>query len=179
MRREVALKVGATHVLDPAAERNIIDRVRSLSAGPTARAWSGGRDTGGRRSGAGADLVVEAAGVELAAPRVERGPDPTGILPVQQAYQMASSGGDVITTGLIRGTIELPAFLFAIGGVSHHGGQAGGANPMRDIPRFVALLDSGQYNAMALATTVVPLERMLEGYEQAAYRTTVTAIMTA
>ncbi|HYU54179.1 MAG TPA: hypothetical protein VEK37_14605 [Gemmatimonadaceae bacterium] len=30
-----------------------------------------------------------------------------------------------------------------------------------------------------LATTVVPIERMLDGYEQAAYRTTVTAIMIA
>ncbi|HKH71909.1 MAG TPA: hypothetical protein VKA59_11205, partial [Vicinamibacterales bacterium] len=152
---------------------------RSLTAGPTNRAWSGGRDSGGRRSGAGADLVVEAVGMELAAPRVECGPDPSGILPVQQAYEMASSGGDVITTGLIRGTITLPAFLFAIGGVSHHGGQAGGANPMRDIPRFVSLLDSGQYNAKALVTRVVPLQDMLGAYEDVAYRTTVTAIMTA
>ena len=50
---------------------------------------------------------------------------------------------------------------------------------MRDIPRFVELLDKGQYNARALATSVVPLEKMLEAYEQVAYRTTVTAIMTA
>jgi Zn-dependent alcohol dehydrogenase len=67
--------------------------------------------------------------------------------------------------------------MFTIGGRTHHAGQAGGANPMRDIPRFVALLDSGQHDAKALATTVVPLDRRLEGYEQAAYRTTVTAIM--
>jgi S-(hydroxymethyl)glutathione dehydrogenase/alcohol dehydrogenase len=179
MRREVALQVGATHVLDPNAESNIIERVRSLSGGPTDRAWSGGRDSGGRRSGAGADLVVEAAGVELAAPRVERGPDPTGILPVQQAYQMASSGGDVITTGLIRGTIELPAFLFAIGGVSHHGGQAGGANPMRDIPRFVEMLHRGQYDAGSLVTRAVPLQDMLGAYEDVIYRQVVTTIMVA
>ena len=69
--------------------------------------------------------------------------------------------------------------LFTIGGRTHHAGQAGGCNPMRDIPRFVELLDKGQYNARALATSVVPLERMLEAYEQVAYRTTVTAIMTA
>ena len=179
MRREVALKVGATHVLDPNAESNIIERVRSLSAGPTNRAWSGGRDSGGRRSGAGADLVVEGVGAELAAPRVERGPDPTGILPVQQAYQMASSGGDVITTGLIRGTIELPAFLFAIGGVSHHGGQAGGANPMRDIPRFVEMLHRGQYDAKTMVTRAVPLQDMLSAYEEVIYRQVVTTIMTA
>ena len=178
-RREVAVKVGATHVLDPNAESNLIEKVRSLSAGPTNRPWSGGRDSGGRRSGAGPDLVVEAAGVELATPKVERGPDPTGILPVQQAYEMCSCGGDVITTGLIRGTIALPAFLFAIGGVSHHGGQAGGANPMRDIPRFVEMLHSGRYDTGPMVTRRVPLRDMPGAYEEVIYRQTITAIMTA
>jgi S-(hydroxymethyl)glutathione dehydrogenase/alcohol dehydrogenase len=179
MRRDVAMTVGATHVIDPNAESNIIEKVRSLSAGPTNRAWSGGRDSGGRRSGAGADLVVEAVGMELAVPKVERGPDPTAILPVQQAYQMASSGGDVITTGLVRGTIELPAFLFAIGGVSHHGGQAGGTNPMRDIPRYVEMLHSGRYDTKPMITRAVPLKDMLAAYEEVIYRQAVTVIMTA
>ena len=157
----------------------IVERVRSLSNGPTSRAWSGGRDSGGRRSGAGADFVVEACGAEFVRPKLEQGPDPTGILPMQQAYEMCNAGGHLVTTGLVRGTIALPAFLFAIGGISHSGGQAGGANPMRDIPRFVSLLDSGQYNAKALVTRVVPLADMLGAYEEVAYRTTVTAIMTA
>ena len=83
-----------------------------------------------------------------------------------------------ITTGLVRDTIALPAFLFAIGGITHSGGQAGGANPMRDIPRFVAMLDSGRFDAKALVTRVVGLKDMLDAYEEVAYRTTVTAIMT-
>ena len=179
VRRDLAMKVGATHVLDPNVEGNaIVERVRSLSNGPTSRAWSGGRDSGGRRSGAGADFVVEACGAEFVRPKLEQGPDPTGILPMQQAYEMCNAGGHLVTTGLVRGTIALPAFLFAIGGISHSGGQAGGANPMRDIPRFVALLDSGQYDAKALVTRVVPLADMLGAYEEVAYRTTVTAIMT-
>jgi S-(hydroxymethyl)glutathione dehydrogenase/alcohol dehydrogenase len=180
MRRDLAMKVGATHVLDPNVEgTGLVERVRSLSNGPTSRAWSGGRDSGGRRSGAGADFVVEACGAEFVRPKLEQGPDPTGILPMQQAYEMCNAGGHLVTTGLVRGTIALPAFLFAIGGISHSGGQAGGANPMRDLPRFVSLLDSGQYNAKALATRVVPLADMLDAYEEVAYRTTVTAIMTA
>jgi S-(hydroxymethyl)glutathione dehydrogenase / alcohol dehydrogenase len=180
VRRELAMKIGATHVLDPNVEGDtIIERVRSLSSGPTNRPWSGGRDSGGRRSGAGADFVVEAAGAEFVRPKLEASPDPSGILPMQQAYQMCNAGGHVVTTGLVRGTIALPAFLFAIGGITHSGGQAGGANPMRDIPRFVAMLDSGQYDAKALVTRVVPLQDMLGAYEEVAYRTTVTAIMTA
>jgi S-(hydroxymethyl)glutathione dehydrogenase/alcohol dehydrogenase len=177
-RRDVAMKVGATHTLDPNVEGDrLIERVRALTAGPTNRAWSGGRDSGGRRSGAGADLVVEAAGAEFVRPKLERGPDPSGILPMQQAYQMASAGGHVITTGLVRGTIALPAFLFAIGGVTHSGGQAGGANPMRDIPRFVEMLHAGRFDPMPLATRVVGLRDVLGAYEEVAYRTTVTALM--
>jgi S-(hydroxymethyl)glutathione dehydrogenase/alcohol dehydrogenase len=177
-RRDVAMQVGATHVLDPNVEGDrLIDRVRALTAGPTNRPWSGGRDSGGRRSGAGADLVVEAAGAEFVRPKLEQGPDPSGILPMQQAYQMASAGGHVITTGLVRGTIALPAFLFAIGGVTHSGGQAGGANPMRDIPRFVEMLHAGRYDTKLLATRVVGLRDVLGAYEEVAYRTTITALM--
>ncbi len=178
VRRDMALKVGATHVLDPNVEgAKLIERVRALSAGPTNRPWSGGRDSGGRRSGAGADLVVEAAGAEFVRPKLEQGPDPTGILPMQQAYEMASAGGHVITTGLVRGTITLPAFLFAIGGVTHSGGQAGGANPMRDIPRFVEMLHAGRFDAKSLATRTVGIRDVLGAYEEVAYRTTITALM--
>jgi S-(hydroxymethyl)glutathione dehydrogenase / alcohol dehydrogenase len=179
IRREVAQKVGATHVLDPNAEgAKLVERVRALAAWPTDRLWSGGRNPGGRRPGAGADFVIEAAGADNAPPKLERGPDPTGVQAVQQAYQMCALGGHLITTSLVRGNISFPGTQFTIGGVTHHPGQAGGASPMRDVPKFVRLLDEGQYNAKVLATTVVPLERMLGAYEEVAYRTTITAIMT-
>jgi len=178
-RREVAMKVGATHALDPNVEGDkLVERVRDLSKGPNNRLWAGGRDSGGLLGGAGADFILEAAGADQAAPKVEAGPDPTGILPLRQAYEMCAPGGHIVTTSLPRGNITLPAVLFTIGGRTHHAGQAGGASPMRDIPRFVELLDKGQYNATALATSVVPIERMLEAYEDVVYRTTVTAIMT-
>jgi S-(hydroxymethyl)glutathione dehydrogenase / alcohol dehydrogenase len=179
-RRELAMKVGATHTLDPNVEGDtLVERVRELSKGPNNRLWAGGRDSGGLLGGAGADFVLEAAGADQAPPKVEAGPDPTGLLPLRQAYEMCAAGGHIVTTSLPRGNITLPAVLFTIGGRTHHAGQAGGASPMRDIPRFVELLDKGQYNARALATSVVPIERMLEAYEDVVYRTTVTAIMTA
>jgi S-(hydroxymethyl)glutathione dehydrogenase / alcohol dehydrogenase len=178
-RREVAMKVGATHTLDPNVEGDkLVERVRDLSKGPNTRLWAGGRDSGGLLGGAGADFVLEAAGANQAPPKVEAGPDPTGILPLRQAYEMCAPGGHIVTTSLPRGNITLPAVLFTIGGRTHHAGQAGGASPMRDIPRFVELLDKGRYNAKALATSVVPIERMLDAYEDVVYRTTVTAIMT-
>jgi S-(hydroxymethyl)glutathione dehydrogenase/alcohol dehydrogenase len=179
-RRDVATAVGATHTLDPNAEGDtLVERVRELSKGPNNRLWAGGRDSGGLLGGAGADFVLEAAGADQAAPKVEAGPDPTGILPLRQAYEMCAPGGHIVTTSLPRGNITLPAVLFTIGGRTHHAGQAGGASPMRDIPRFVELLDKGQYNATSLATSIIPIERMLDAYEDVVYRTTVTAIMTA
>ena len=179
-RREVAMKIGATHVLDPNVEgTRLVDKVRELSSGPNNRLWAGGRDAGGLLGGAGADFVIEAVGADAVAPKLEAGPDPTGILPLRQAYEMTAPGGHIVTTSLPRGTLSLPAVLFTIGGRTHHAGQAGGCNPMRDIPRFVELLDKGQFNARALATSVVPIEKMLDAYQEVAYRTTVTAIMTA
>jgi S-(hydroxymethyl)glutathione dehydrogenase/alcohol dehydrogenase len=178
-RRDAARKVGATHVLDPNVEGDgLVQRVRSLTTWPTSRLWSGGRNPGGRRPGSGADYVIEAAGLEHVTPRLERGPDPTGLLPMQQAYQMCALGGHLITTSIIRGDLVLPGNLFSIGGVTHHGGQAGGCSPMKDIPRFVEMLEKGRFDAKTLATTVVPLERMLEAYEEVAYRTTITGLMT-
>ena len=179
-RRDIALTVGATLVLDPNVEGDgLVAKVRELTKGPNDRLWFGGRDAGGLLGGAGADFVVEAVGADTVPPRSERGPDPTGIVPLRQSYEMTAAGGDLVTTSLPRGNITLPAVMFTIGGRTHHAGQAGGCSPMRDIPRFVAMLDSGQYHAKALATTVVPLERMREAYEEVVYRTTATAIMTA
>jgi S-(hydroxymethyl)glutathione dehydrogenase/alcohol dehydrogenase len=179
-RRDIALTVGATQILDPNVEGDgLVARVRDLTKGPNDRLWFGGRDSGGLLGGAGADFVVEAVGADTVPPRSERGPDPTGIAPLRQAYEMCAAGGDIVTTSLPRGNLTLPAVMFTIGGRTHHAGQAGGCSPMRDIPRFVAMLDSGQYNAKALATTVVPIDRMREAYEEVVYRTTATVIMTA
>ena len=180
VRREVALKVGATHVLDPNAEgANLVHRIREMTRGPTTHLWAGGRNSSGFGAGAGPDFVVEAVGANRRKPKLEDGPDPTGVLPLQQAWEMCASGGHIVTTGLPNGNLTLPAAGFAIGGRTHHAGQYGGANPMRDLPRFVQLLDSGQFDAKSLATTVIPIERVLEAYEQVVDRTTVTAIMTA
>lgn len=177
-RRDLVLKVGATDVLDPNVEGDkLVAKVREMTSTPNNRLWSGGRDSGGLLGGSGADFVIEGAGADRAKPKLEAGPDPTGVLPLRQAYEMCAPGGHVVTTSLPTGTISFPAVFFAIGGRTHHAGQAGGANPMRDIPRFVAILDAKQYDARSLATRVVPIEGMLEAYEEVLYRTTVTAIM--
>ena len=179
-RREVALKVGATHALDPNVEGDGLVAARARAAERADESTVGRRtQSGGLPAAPAPTSSIEAVGADAVPPKLEGGPDPTGILPMRQAYEMYGARRHIVTTSLPRGNITLPAVLFTIGGVTHHAGQAGGCSPMRDIPRFVELLDKGQFDAKALATTVVPLERMLEAYEQVAYRTTVTAIMTA
>jgi S-(hydroxymethyl)glutathione dehydrogenase/alcohol dehydrogenase len=178
VRRELALKVGATHVLDPNVDgAKVVDRVRELTSYPNDRLWAGGRNPGGGLSGAGVDFAIEAGGFDQAPPKMEKSPDPTGVAGIEWAYNMTAAGGHVVTTSLARGNVSFPATMFNIGGRTHHAGQAGGCSPMRDIPRFVALLDSGRYDAKSLATTVVPMEKMMEAFEEVVYRTTVTAIL--
>ncbi|HWG77794.1 MAG TPA: zinc-binding dehydrogenase [Steroidobacteraceae bacterium] len=177
VRRELAMKVGATHTLDPNAEgMQLVQRVRELTIGNYDNRWGNGKYA---MNGAGADFVVEAAGANRAKPMVEDGPDPTGLLPMEQAYYMVAPGGQIITNSLPVGNISLNVGTFSLGGRSHHAGQAGGMNPLRDIPRFVQLLDSGQYDAKSLATSVVPIEAMMDAYQKVLYRTTITGIMTA
>ena len=162
VRRELALKLGATHALDPNVEgNNLVARVRELTRTRPIDSGPAAARSGGLLGGAGADFVIEAVGADAVPPKLEAGPDPTGILPMRQAYEMTAPGGHIVTTSLPRGNITLPGVLFSIGGRTHHAGQAGGSQPMRDIPRYVEMLDEGQFNARALATTVVRLEDML------------------
>jgi hypothetical protein len=46
---------------------------------------------------------------------------------------------------------------------------------VRRLAKFVEMLNKGQFDAKSLATTVVPIERMLEAYQEVVDRTTVTS----
>src|SRR4029079_10518331 len=82
VRRELALKLGATHALDPnTAGLDVVARVRELTRFPTDRFQSGGRNSGGLLGGAGADFVIEAVGADPVPPKMETGPEPHRILP--------------------------------------------------------------------------------------------------
>ena len=103
-RRELALKMGATIALDPAAEGDgLVERVRELCRGANERRFAGGVSWG--RAGnavmaRGADFVVEAAGIQAFPPKVEAQPDPTNVKTVQQAWDSTRMGGHVMLMGL-------------------------------------------------------------------------------
>jgi len=173
-RREAALALGATIALDPNVEgNNLVQRIQDLCRGKTDRRLAGGGNVG-------PDFVVEAVGGDLFPPKTEAGPDPTGILSLQQAWQLCSPIGHVVTTSgghPPNSVVTIPANQWANGAKSHQPGNLGGANPMRDIPRFVRLVEAGLFNAKALATATFPLERTRDAFQAAADRTTLAAVV--
>ena len=173
-RREAALRLGATIALDPNVEGNgLVKKIQGLCRGKTDRRLAGGGNVG-------PDFVVEAVGGDLFPPKTEVGPDPTGILSLQQAWELCSPIGHVVTTSgghPPNSVVAIPANQWANGAKSHQPGNLAGANPMRDIPRFIRLIEAGLFNAKALATTTFPLERAREAFQAAADRTTIGAVM--
>ncbi|HEY6508159.1 MAG TPA: hypothetical protein VIY56_09100, partial [Vicinamibacterales bacterium] len=147
-------------------------RIQELCRSKTSRVAGGGNTL--------PDLVVEAVGGDLFPPKAEVGPDPTGVLPLQQAWQLCSPVGQVVTTGVGHppgAMVSFPAAQWANSSKTHQPGNVAGANSLRDLPRFVRLIEAGLFDAKALATATFPLERTREAFQAAADRTAVAAVV--
>ena len=181
-RRDVALQLGATTVLDPNVEKNnLVERIREHCKGKTDRRFAGGRAWGDDLFAVprGPDFTIEAVGGDVFPPKVEVGPDPTGILPLQQAWEFTRAGGHIVTLGFAqRGNVSFPASSFANRGRTIHAGQQGGLNMLRDIPRFVTLMEKGVIDMKPIVTATYPLERTREAVQAVADRITVAAVIT-
>jgi S-(hydroxymethyl)glutathione dehydrogenase/alcohol dehydrogenase len=177
-RRDLATKLGATIVLDPNVEGDgLVQKIRQLCTDATVRKLLGGRDSNPNGDSRGADYVVATVGADARPPTVERGPDPTALLPTRQAWEMTRAGGNLITLGLPRGNITLPAGTWSNRGRVHHAGQYGGVNAKSDVPRFVKLVDMGLFDAKSMVTASYPLERTREAFQAVADRTTACAVV--
>lgn len=175
-RREAALKLGATVALDPNAEGDtLVEHIRGLCSKETDRRFAGGTNAGGR----GADFTINACGGDTSVPRVEQVPDPTGILPLQQALQFTRPGGHIVTLGFQqRGAVSFPVLQFVNSGRTFHAGQQGGLNMMRDLPRFVKLIEKGLLDVRSVVTATYALDRTREAVQAVADRTTLGAVVT-
>jgi S-(hydroxymethyl)glutathione dehydrogenase / alcohol dehydrogenase len=171
-RRDKAIELGATTVLDPNLDTDtLVDRIRDLCNGPTDRFDAGGRYGPGYRYG-GADFVIEASGGDLFPPAVETGPDPTGLLALRQAWEVTTGGGHLtLLAAGQQGEISFPTAQFCLSTRSIHGGQMGGMHPMRDAPRYVTMIERGAVDAAAVITATYPLDGVVEGFRKVAERT--------
>jgi S-(hydroxymethyl)glutathione dehydrogenase / alcohol dehydrogenase len=186
VRRDLALKLGATEVLDPNVYKgwDLVAKIKSICKG-TDRIYAGGSFQTPNRAGIaaniGPDYVIEAVGFDRYVPRVEAGPDPTGMEVLGQVWQTVPTGGHVCTCGVghpPQAKVSFPVAQWANGSKTHHSSQYGGTNSMREIPRFVRLIERGQFDAKAMITATYKLDQIMDAYNAVAYRTTVTAMVT-
>lgn len=180
-RRDFALKMGATTVLDPTAEGSgLVEKIRELCKGPTDRKFAGGMSwatTGVSNIARGADFVVEAAGVQVFPPKVEPSPDPTNISVVRQAWDCTKMGGHVMLMGLTRGEVPFPGASLALLGRTIHPGQQGGLHILRDIPRFVKLIERGKLDAKSMITKTYRIEDTRQAVQDVADRTIMVGVI--
>lgn len=178
-RRDKALELGATAVLDPNIDTDtLVERIRDMCDGPTDRFDAGGRFGPGYRYG-GADFVVEASGGDLFPPAVETGPDPSGLLALRQAWDVTRGGGHLtLLAAGQQGEISFPTARFCLSTRSIHGGQMGGMHPMRDAPRYVTMIERGSVDAAAVITATYPLDEVVDGFRKVADRTELGVVFT-
>jgi S-(hydroxymethyl)glutathione dehydrogenase/alcohol dehydrogenase len=181
-RRDIAMKVGGTIALDPNAEGNgLIAKVHSLCKAITDRRFAGGRIAGEGFLAVpdGADFTINAVGSDWFAPKVEAGPDPSAILPLQQCFDFTRAGGHIVMLGVAwRGDVSFNAANFSNRGRTFYSGQQGGLNMLRDIPRYVKLIEKGTLDMKSMITAAYPVERTREAIQAVGDRTVLGAVIT-
>lgn len=190
-RREIALKLGATDVVDPNQYRertriagaganadqfrdSLVEHLRDMCKMKTDRRWAGG----GR---IGPDHIIEAVGGDRLKPKVEEGPDPSGVLVLQQCWELESAVGTLATCSVghpVGATVQISASQWADGAKHHWPGTGGGTNDRRDSYRYVRLMETGQLDMKTLAAASYPLDKAREAYQAAADRTVVATVVT-
>jgi S-(hydroxymethyl)glutathione dehydrogenase/alcohol dehydrogenase len=190
-RRELALKLGATDVVDPNQYRDrqliagaganadryrdsLVEHLREMTRMTTDRLWAGA----GR---IGPDHVIEAVGGDKIKPKEVQGPDPTGVTVLNQCWELESAVGTLVTCSVghpADAFVALPASQWADGAKHHWPGTGGGTNDRRDSARYVRLMETGQVNMKAIASATYPLSQTREAYQVCADRTVVATIVT-
>ena len=187
-RRDVASKLGATTVIDPTGKDDtLVAEIKELCRGRTDRFFAGGRAWYEQRGTAlnpgpptlnarGPNYIFEAVGGERITPSVEPSPDPTGILPLQQAFAMCPSYGSIVTTGVgQRGNVTFAAGDFTNKGRTIYSAQYGRTNVMRDTPKFISMIERGHYRADLISTARYGLADSRKAFEESALRSTISA----
>jgi Zn-dependent alcohol dehydrogenase len=183
MRRQMALQLGATEVLDPNQFGDkLVEHLRDMTkVTPIDRMFSGARDLNIPLRGGGPDYVFEAVGRQQATPKVEQALDPTGIQALEQMWDLIPPGGYGYTVGFgyhRDDKVSLNAAQFANGSKTLISSQGGGTQARRDLPRFTALMQHGQFDAKTLITKTYKFKDIHQAYQEVADRTVISNIIT-
>ncbi len=139
-KRRLALDLGATHAIDPAAGA-VAERIES--------AVSDG-DSG---SGRGVDIAIETAGSEKV---------------LAQAFAATGRGGTTVTAGLPHPDRELsiPAQTLTAEERTIKGSYLGSCIPARDIPRFITMYRDGLLPVDRLLSHRLRPDQLNEGFDR-------------
>jgi S-(hydroxymethyl)glutathione dehydrogenase/alcohol dehydrogenase len=178
-RRELALKLGATHVLDPNADRgnDLIDKIRAL----TPDVVPPGRHYAGERAPGPLYAFEAVGGTRYPLPaNVESPSDMTGVEPLQQAWTVVRNGGFVRTCSIghpAGANVTFGAAQWANAGKTHVPGNYAGVQALRDLPKFVRLIEQGQFDAKSMVGQVFSPDKMKEALQVAADRSAITSVI--
>jgi S-(hydroxymethyl)glutathione dehydrogenase/alcohol dehydrogenase len=190
-RRQLAMKLGATDVVDPNQFRDrrpipnapangdrfrdaLVDHLRDMTKPVTDRIWAGSGRIGPHH-------VIEAVGGDKMRPKEVQGPDPTGVTVLNQCWELCSAIGTIATCSVGHpqtAFVSLPASQWADGAKHHWPGTGGGTNDRRDSPRHVRLMETGQINMKALIGKTYPLSQTRQAYQDTADRTVISTVVT-
>ena len=73
--------------------------------------------------------------------------------------------------------MTFPGGQWANAGKTHAPGNYAGVQALRDLPRFVRLIETGVFDAKSMVGRVFGIDRMKEAAEMAADRSAITAII--
>ena len=74
--------------------------------------------------------------------------------------------------------VNFPIAQWTNGSRTHHSSQYGGTNSMREMPRYVRLIERGLFDAKSMITSKHTIDQVMDAYQAVADRTTVTAMIT-
>jgi Zn-dependent alcohol dehydrogenase len=146
-RRELAGKLGATHLVDP-ADGDPVEQVQALT------------------DGRGADYALEAAGPAEAMAQA--------FMMTRRAGTVVPTG---MTKESLTETITLPAVEYAVGARQIHGCQYGGAHIRRDIPRFLRMMEAGLVDPAPIIGRRFALSEINDAFAAAEARDVITGIV--
>jgi alcohol dehydrogenase len=143
-KRELALSLGATDMIDPGGP-DVIGKVKEAVSRVRAEGESG--------PGGGVDLAIETVGSEKV---------------LAQAFEATGRGGTTLTAGLPHPDRELkiPAQTLTAEERTLKGSYLGSCIPARDIPRFIAMYRDGILPVDRLLSHRLKPEQLNEGFDR-------------
>ena len=171
-RRELAMQLGATHVLNPNdfQGNELVETILAMTPDEV----PGNRHyLGERQNGALYAIEATAATQYPLAPGVEEAPQDVNIF--EQVYASVRSGGYVTSAGFPRGNVN--SRLVAWNNKTISGGNFPGLNVLSDLPKFINLVERGMFDAKAMIGRVYGPDQMREALVGAVSREVLTTVI--